>query len=108
MNSRVICKTLGNEAFCCAAAIELPATASDNPNRMGLILFMYTFLLRFGPRARAMEEAGETREGGRSETWRLWRAGTLSVKSFLRRLRKLTLELSLKLRPTRECGCGWQ
>jgi hypothetical protein len=47
--STVICKYLGAEAVAaegsCAAASELPETARDNPNKMGVILLMYTILL---------------------------------------------------------------
>jgi hypothetical protein len=52
----VIRKILGRVAASCAVAKQLPATASDNPNRIGLIFFMKSFLLGLLRRTLAVGE----------------------------------------------------
>src|ERR1035438_310541 len=84
--STVTCKYLGAEAVAaegsCAAASELPETARDNPNRMGVILLMYTILLNLlGDHALWGE--GKPGKSGCSRTARLCSLKSPRVKRFL-------------------------
>src|ERR1035438_9149197 len=69
--STVTCRYLGAEAVAaegsCAAASEMPETARDNPNKMGLSLCMYSILLELF-RDHALGKAGGPGKSGCSRT----------------------------------------